>query len=56
MVRQLARDTEVRVIAAARNPSAAEELQKIVAKSEGRVETVTLDVGSEESIAVRSRS
>jgi hypothetical protein len=52
-VRQLARDTDVRVVAAARNPAGCEDLQKIVAESKGRVETVTLDVVSEESIAVR---
>jgi NAD(P)-dependent dehydrogenase (short-subunit alcohol dehydrogenase family) len=50
-VRQLARDTDVRVVAAARNPTDSEDLQKIVAGSEGHRNA--LDVASEKSISVR---
>jgi hypothetical protein len=54
-VRQLARDTDVCVVAAARNPTGSEDLQKIVAGSEGHVETNALDVASEKSISVRPK-
>lgn len=41
------------VIAAARDPATSQGLQELVAKyPEGRLETVKLDVSSEESIAV----
>ena len=52
-VRQLSLRPDALIVAAARNPQASKELQALVAKSEGKIETVVLDVTDEASIAVR---
>lgn len=53
VVQQLSQDPEAKVIACARNPSNSAALMDIVAKSEGRIETLVLDVTDQASIKVR---
>ena len=50
-VRQIvASEPASRVIAAARNPSGADELQQLIKQNEGRIETLKLDVSDKQSI------
>lgn len=48
----LARDKSVQIIAAARNPATATELQALIKAEPGRIETVKLDVSDPKSVEV----
>lgn len=51
-VQLLAQSPQNRIIAAARNPDTADQLQKLIQKYPGRIEAVKLDVADSQSIKV----